>query len=392
MNVYRTMGIRITILLLFIASLTILSTRLRADTGTCGGVTVTLPFNDVMASPFFCQIAAAYFSGLTNGTTATTYSPTQTVTREQMAAFTTRTLNQSLTRGSRRAALNQWWTSAPQYQTGLGILSVNTSGGIQSDGADLWVPGGGIVSRVRASDGKVLGTWTGADGGFAVLVAMGRVFLSGSENLYMIDPTQPPGAVTIVATNIDILARSIAFDGSKIWIASLGGDGSVSIVTPAATLPWTVTRVTTGLLGPTGIIYDGVNIWAADQDNLLKKLDSNGNVIQSVAIGGNPGQPVFDGTNIWVPHGENTVSVVRAATGTVVATVTGNGLHNPNAAAFDGERIMVTNQNGDSVSLWKATDLTPIGSFPIAFTPKAVCSDGLNFWITLNTPNKLARF
>jgi hypothetical protein len=391
MNIYHTMGIRITILLLFIASLTILSTRLRADTGTCG-VTVTLPFNDVMASPFFCQIAAAYFSGLTNGTTATTYSPTQPVTREQMAAFTTRTLNQSLTRGSRRAALNQWWTTVPQYQTGLGILPVNTSGGIQSDGADLWVPGGGIVSRVRASDGKVLGIWTGADGGFAVLVAMGRVFLSGSENLYMIDPAQPPGAVTIVATNIDILAKSIAFDGSKIWIASLGGDGSVSIVTPAATLPWAVTRVTTGLLGPTGIIYDGVNIWAADQDNLLKKLDSNGNVIQSVAIGGNPGQPVFDGTNIWVPHGENTVSVIRAATGTVIATVTGNGLHNPNAAAFDGERVMVTNQNGDSVSLWKATDLTPIGSFPIEFTPKAVCSDGLNFWITLNTPNKLARF
>ena len=49
-----------------------LSTRLQADTGNCGGVTITLPFTDVQGNFFFCQIAAAYFSGLTNGTTATT--------------------------------------------------------------------------------------------------------------------------------------------------------------------------------------------------------------------------------------------------------------------------------------------------------------------------------
>jgi len=62
-----------------------------------------LPFTDVMGSPFFCQIAEAFFSGLTNGTSATTFSPSQNVTREQMAAFTTRTMDQSLKRGSRRA-------------------------------------------------------------------------------------------------------------------------------------------------------------------------------------------------------------------------------------------------------------------------------------------------
>src|SRR5437762_1088680 len=72
------------LLLALIISLTALSSRIQADTGICGGITITLPFNDVMASPFFCQIASAYYSGLTNGTTATTYSPTQTVTREQM--------------------------------------------------------------------------------------------------------------------------------------------------------------------------------------------------------------------------------------------------------------------------------------------------------------------
>src|SRR5688572_31852897 len=104
--------LRLLLLLSLGITLVGLSTRLQADTGSCGGVTVTLPFTDVMGNPFFCQIAAAYFSGLTNGTTATTYSPGDVVTREQMAAFTTRTLDQSLKRGSRRAALDQFWTTA----------------------------------------------------------------------------------------------------------------------------------------------------------------------------------------------------------------------------------------------------------------------------------------
>jgi hypothetical protein len=89
----------------------ITSARMRADTETCGGATITLPFNDVTGNFFFCQIAAAYFSGLTNGTTATTYTPGQPVPREQMAAFITRTLDQSLKRGSQRAALGQWWNA-----------------------------------------------------------------------------------------------------------------------------------------------------------------------------------------------------------------------------------------------------------------------------------------
>src|SRR5688500_11826066 len=106
---YRSIVVRALLLISLMASLTVLSGRLQADTGSCGGGTTTLPFTDVMGNPFFCQIASAYFSGLTNGTSATTYSPTQNVPREQMAAFVSRTLDQSLKRGSRRAALGQFW-------------------------------------------------------------------------------------------------------------------------------------------------------------------------------------------------------------------------------------------------------------------------------------------
>jgi hypothetical protein len=66
----------------------------------------------------------------------------------------------------------------------------------------------------------------------------------------------------------------------------------------------------------------------------------------------------------------------------------------PSQAAFDGQRVLVTNTTGNSVSLWKATDLTPIGTFPTggSSSPLGACSDGINFWVTLAGAGKLARF
>src|SRR5262249_55200307 len=99
MRLSRRLSIRASLLIAMIAVLTILSARHHADTGTCGGQTTTVPFTDVMGSQFFCQIAEAFFSGLANGTSATTYNPSGTVSRDQMAAFITRTQDSALRRG-----------------------------------------------------------------------------------------------------------------------------------------------------------------------------------------------------------------------------------------------------------------------------------------------------
>src|SRR5215470_15033798 len=137
------MGLRVALFITLIIVLTIVSTRHRADTGACGGQTITVPFTDVMGSQFFCQIAEAFFSGLANGTSATTYNPSGNVTRDQMAAFITRTQDSALRRGSKRAALQQFWTTTPRYpgsSGGLGTTNVGTGPElVQSDGADLWV-------------------------------------------------------------------------------------------------------------------------------------------------------------------------------------------------------------------------------------------------------------
>jgi DNA-binding beta-propeller fold protein YncE len=114
----------------------------------------------------------------------------------------------------------------------------------------------------------------------------------------------------------------------------------------------------------------------------------------TVGVTGGAAYPAFDGANIWVPNAvDGSVVVVRASSGAVLQTLTGNGLNGPEAAAFDGQRVLVTNFSGNSVSLWKAADLTPIGTFPTsAGGPWGACSDGINFWIALRNGGKIARF
>jgi hypothetical protein len=365
---------------------------------TCG------PFTDV--TPGFCPfVLELYYLGITVGTSATTFSPDDPLTRGQAAVFVSKGLNQSLARSSRRAALGQWWTTTPHWDLGLGITQVdNDPEGLAADGQDIWVANepSWTVSRVRASDGKLIGTWTSARGASAVLVAMGRIFVSGLDSpsgwLYMIDPTLDPGPVMTAASGLPPSPVSLAFDGSRIWTANL--EGSVSIITPAPTLPWPVTTVTAGFQRPVGTVFDGSNVWVTDvAAGTLLKLDSAGSILQTVNLG-QVAFMIFDGANIWVPlNGSDSVAVVQASTGAVLATLTGNGLFGPSAVAFDGQRILVVNHghvrpDPQSVSLFRAADLSSLGSVP---TPGVgifgACSDGVNFWLTdESAPGKLARF
>jgi hypothetical protein len=384
---------RATMLIAMILLLVIASSRPRADTGACSGAQVSLPFTDVQGNPFFCLIAEAYFSGLTAGTSATTYSPTQNVPREQMAAFVSRTLDQSLRRGSRRAALGQFWTpqiKLPTAETAVGDYPRD----VKSDGADLWVTsiGSDTVTRVRASDGKVLGTWTMPSAAYGVLIANGRVYVTGGlSHLYAIDPKSAPGPVATLSSNVGPSPRRIAFDGKKLWIIKQNGFVIFNPLT-AATEP----TPPSGLSNTSGILFDGTSIWITDSlANTLNRMNEDGTIAQTVPVGSGASSPVFDGANIWVPNFfDDSITVVRASTGQVLATLTGNGLNSPQEVAFDGERVLAVNGDpGDSVSLWKAADLSPISSLAIGESGTGVCSDGLNFWIiTNNSPGKLIRF
>jgi hypothetical protein len=225
---------------------------------------------------------------------------------------------------------------------------------------------------------------------------MGRVFITGTSSqgrLYSIDPTQPAGDVTTLA-NIDALSDQgwggdITFDGLHVWTAN-GDAGSISKVTPDTDLPWPVVTINIPNSSPQGILFDGSNLWVADGAQSVLRMDSSGTILQTVTVAGGPRALAFDGANLWVANGDYTMTVLQASTGAVLATLSGNGLQFPFSVAFDGERIAVTNLTGGALSLWRASDLTPIGALGLGFGPLGVCSDGVNFWVTFG-PGYLAR-
>lgn len=148
------------------------------------------------------------------------------------------------------------------------------------------------------------------------------------------------------------------------------------------------------------MLYDGAHIWVTDfiAAGKLLKLDAAGAILQTVTVGANPLFPVFDGANIWVPNsGDNSITVVQASTGNVVATISAdanNHLNGPQAASFDGERILVTNNTGNTVTVIKASDLSFITNVTIGSgaLPSRGCSDGINFWVPLQGTGNLLRF
>jgi DNA-binding beta-propeller fold protein YncE len=373
----------------------------------CGGQTYPFPYTDVSGvGPAFCPgIMEAYVIGVTKGTSPTTFSPNESVPRLQMTTFLQRSLDQGLARASRRAALRRWWV--PRNAASMQTIAL---GGVpyfcEADGENIWTSTwtGNDVVQVQASTGTVLGTWTGASGSTGVVVAAGKVFVAGQDapgKLYVIDPTQPPSAVTVAASNLGNFPAGIAFDGTNLWTTN--EDGSVSVITPQATTPYPVTTITSGFIAPNGILYDGAHIWvtntmAGGAGTLLKLDPSNGTILQTVAVGANPAFPVFDGTNIWVPNfDDSSITVVQASTGKVVATIAPDGINllaGPAQASFDGDRILVTNVGGPSVTLFKAADLSFIANVPTgpSTQPSAVCSDGVNFWLTDIVGGNLLRF
>ncbi|HKA36106.1 MAG TPA: hypothetical protein VKH43_04760 [Thermoanaerobaculia bacterium] len=120
--------------------------------GLCGA------FADVMPDAFCPFVLEVFYMGITTGTSPTTYDPASAVSRLQMAAFLSRTVDGVVHRVSRRIILNQAWTQLNFFNPlSLGPNSFFA----QSDGTDVWVASrdSGVVRRIRASDGYLLSTF-----------------------------------------------------------------------------------------------------------------------------------------------------------------------------------------------------------------------------------------
>ncbi len=255
------------------------------------------------------------------------------------------------------------------------------SSGVVFDGASIWVAnlGPNSVSKLRASDGAVLGTFPVGDSPVAVAFDGANIWV-GNQNSRNVNKLRASDGTVLgtFAVGTTIRHLGVAFDGTNIWVTN-NGDNSVSKL-----------RASDGaVLGtfpvganPFGVAFDGANIWVTNNgDNTVSKLQAaSGMGLGTFPVGSFPAGVAFDGINIWVAtQGDNTVSKLRASDGAPLGTFTvGSG---PIAVAFDGASIWVTNQLANTVSKLRASDGAPLGTFPVGTFPYGIAFDGANIWV-----------
>jgi DNA-binding beta-propeller fold protein YncE len=226
------------------------------------------------------------------------------------------------------------------------------------DGENIWVTNilfdgavtnvtDGFVTKLRASDGEILG------------------------RLFVLD--NPMG---------------ITFDGANVWVGHRSGppreEGSVTKIRASDIQ---VLGVFPAGPRPGDLTFDGANIWVVNRfaESVTKLRASDGALLGTFPVGlhgNNLAGIVFDDGNIWVAD-SNTSRVfrLRASDGEFLGQHK-VGREGAWGIASDGIHLWVTNFQSDTVVRLGGGD--PTQFYPVGDTPRGVLFDGTSIWVANN--------
>ncbi|MGB6736813.1 MAG: YncE family protein [Candidatus Sulfotelmatobacter sp.] len=138
-------------------------------------------------------------------------------------------------------------------------------------------------------------------------------------------------------------------------------------------------------MGPTGVAFDGANIWvtnAGDFPSTVSKLRAaDGALLGTFTVGYGAQQMAFDGANVWVANlSGNNVTKLQASSGNVLGTFAVGTA--PFGIAFDGTNLWVSNSSDNTITKLLASNGTILGTFAVGTNPRGVAFDGMNIWVT----------
>ena len=134
-----------------------------------------------------------------------------------------------------------------------------------------------------------------------------------------------------------------------------------------------------------------VNGGSSSGGNVSKLRASDGTELGTFNVGLAPTGIVFDGANIWVANrGSDSVSKLRGSDGTLLGTFNVGSIL-PYGLAFDGSDIWVT--GGTYIVELRASNGVQIGAFrpPYGSSSAGVAFDGANIWVTLQKFNSVSK-
>ncbi len=376
--------------------------RILAQSAICG------QFTDVPSTSVYCSfILEAYYTGITQGTSATTFSPSTTLPREQAVTFLSRSIDNTLHRGTVRTAMGKTWS--PTTSAGGAVTDVAAAiNDIVSDGVYLWVArNDGKILKMGSTDRRVLEIWS-IPGGIPRKLGFfaGVLWIADNQGgLSQLNPAATVGTASLVTNNTGITGDfpALAFDGVNIWWGGSGGSNKL------ATLPLGATNGLTFSPGAgiSGLVFDGTNMWVLMNDSHLLKMSTPSagapvpSIVETMTLPGATGdcRMIFDGNNLWITSPvTGTLYVVRPSLtfgtpSTIIKNEAIPDVSAPYVSAFDGEYVMIGGTNNGSVALYRATTLQRVRTFPTgASAIRGIASDGRNFTLGDASGSKLIQF
>ena len=206
-----------------------------------------------------------------------------------------------------------------------------------------------------------------------------RAFLFLFTSVFILFALRQPAAASVKSLRYGAAGPAgIVFDGQNIWIAN-NAENSLSMINPADGK--TLKKFATASPGPNDLAFDGVNIWACAGDGTVQKFQaSDGQLLGTFPAGPGPHNIFFDGTNIWVPNSpDHTITKLLAADGTLEATFdVPSG--QPNGVTSDGTNLWLTNYY--QVIKMDPSNGTVLATYGLFQNPEQILFDGSDIWFT----------
>jgi hypothetical protein len=144
---------------------------------------------------------------------------------------------------------------------------------------------------------------------------------------------------------------------------------------------------------PTGLTFDGKNLWLADNftDKIYKISPESGKVLKSFdSPGHHPEGLAWDGKYLWhVDSGEKYMYLLDPETGTALSILESNS-SNPRDLAWDGEYIWIADYRKDILIKVSPEDGMMVQNFPSpAGEPAGIAYDGKYLWVTDRSEDRI---
>ncbi len=297
--------------------------------------------------------------------------------------------------------------------------------GVAFDGTNIWVTNqaDARVSKIRASDGSVLGTFfLGGSNPLGIAFDGTNMWIAdsgitGVAGTTFVTVLRSDGSIAQTLT-VNESPQQLAFDGSRMWVTTAQGS-----VIGFRTSDYTVVANSKVGSSARGIAFDGQNMWvAAEPSNCtgcpkhpyLREFTASDppvvvrTVELSITSSGrtaelHPRGVVFDGANLWVAATSADPSLVggqavkvRATDGAILGRFAAGC--NPQSVAFDGRNIwasdagdITTCGGGGIVTRLRAADGTNLGTLAVGSSPQGLAFDGRGMWIANQGSNTVSK-